>query len=88
MPLPLVILANVAVGRHWAQLEIGIVAGVTAGIAFLIGALDLAGAGTTTAGATGQSTVPVDVGIMATAVVAAALASKPVRERIDRKSVV
>jgi membrane protease YdiL (CAAX protease family) len=83
MPLPLVILANVAVGRRWAQLEIGIVAGVTAGIAFLIGALDLAGAGTTTAGATGQSTVAVDVGIMATAVVAAALASKPIRERIS-----
>ena len=84
MPLPLVILANVAVGRRWAQLEIGIVAGVTAGIAFLIGALDLAGASTTTAGASGQSTVPVDVGIMATAVVAAALASKPIREHISR----
>jgi CAAX protease family protein len=84
MPLPLVILANVALGRRWAQLEIGIVAGVTAGIAFLIGALDLAGASTTTAGASGQSTVPVDVGIMATAVVAAALASKPIRERVSR----
>lgn len=83
MPLPLVILANVAVGRRWAQLEIGIVAGVTAGIPFLVGALDMAGAGTTKAGAGGQSTLPVDVGIMATAVVAAALASKPIRDRVS-----
>jgi uncharacterized protein len=83
LPLPLVILSNVAVGRRWAQLEIGIVAGVTAGITFLVGALDLAGAGTTTAGGGGQSTLPVDIGIMATAVVAAALASKPIREHVS-----
>jgi membrane protease YdiL (CAAX protease family) len=84
LPLPLVISANVAVGRRWAHLAIGILAGVTAGITFLIGALDLAGAGTTTAGTGGHNPLPVDLGIMATAVVAAALASKPIRERVSQ----
>jgi uncharacterized protein len=84
MPLPLVVVANLAVGRRWAHLAIGILAGVTAGVTFLVGALDLAGAGTTTAGGTGSSQLPVDVGIMVTAVVAATLASKPVRDRVAR----
>lgn len=84
MPLPLVVVANLAVGRRWAHLAIGILAGVTAGITFLVGALDLAGAGTTTASGSGRSPLAVDVGIMVTAVVAAALASKPVRERLSR----
>jgi uncharacterized protein len=83
MPLPLVVVANVAAGRRWAHLAIGILCGVTAGITFLVGALDLAGAGTTTAGAAGRSPVPVDVGLMVTAVIAAALASKPIRERVS-----
>jgi CAAX protease family protein len=83
MPLPLVVVANLAVGRRWAHLAIGILAGVTAGVTFLVGALDLAGAGTTTAGGTGRSPLAVDVGIMVTAVAAAALASKPVRERVS-----
>jgi uncharacterized protein len=83
MPLPLVVVANVAVGRRWAHLAIGILAGVPAGITFLVGALDLAGAGTTTASSAGRSPIPVDVGIMVTAVFAAALASKPIRERVS-----
>jgi len=56
---------------------------VTAGIVFLLGALDAAGAGTLTAGP-GEDRLPLDVGFMATGVVAAALASKPVRERTAR----
>jgi membrane protease YdiL (CAAX protease family) len=80
-PLPLVIAANAAVGRRWAHLAIGILAGVSAGVTFLIGALDLAGAGRA-AGGPGQSPVAVDVGIMVTAAIAAALASKPLRERV------
>jgi uncharacterized protein len=84
MPLPLVILANVAVGRRWAHIAIAVLSGLSAGIAFLFGALDLAGAGTTTAGASGHNPLPVDVGIMVTAAVAAVLASKPVRERVAR----
>lgn len=84
MPLPLVITANAAVGRRWAGHATGILAGVTAGVTFLFGALDIAGAGTTSAGSSGHSPLFLDVGIMATAVVAAALVSKPVRERIAR----
>ena len=84
VPLPLVIMANVAVGRTWAHLAIGILAGTSAGLTFLIGALDLAGAGTTTAGANSQGQIDIDAGYMVTAALAAALASKPVRERVSR----
>lgn len=81
-PLPLVITANAAVGRRWAHFAIGVLGGISAGLTFLLGALDLAGAGTTTAGSSGQNPVPVDVGIMVTAVIAAAMVSKPVRDRL------
>ena len=76
------IAANAAVGRRWAHLAIGILAGVSAGVTFLIGALDLAGAGRAAGGPGTQSPVAVDVGIMVTAAIAAALASKPLRERV------
>jgi CAAX protease family protein len=56
---------------------------LTAGIVFLIGALDAAGAGTLTAGP-GENRLPLDLGFMATGLVAAALTSKPVRERTAR----
>jgi uncharacterized protein len=77
----MVITANAAVGKPWASHAIAILAGATAGITFLFG-LGLA-AGFVPAGAGGQS-LGVDVGVMATAVVAATLASRPVRERIAR----
>jgi uncharacterized protein len=83
-PLPLVIAANAAVGRRWAHLAIGILAGVSAGVTFLIGALDLSGAGRAAGAASTQNPVPVDVGIMVTAAIAAAMASKPLRERVAR----
>lgn len=83
-PLPLVIAANAAVGRRWAHLAIGILAGLSAGVTFLIGALDLSGAGRSAGAASTQNPVPVDVGIMVTAAIAAALASKPLRERVAR----
>jgi CAAX protease family protein len=77
----MVILANVAVGKPWASHATGILAGLTAGITFLVGALDLAGAGLIQVGPGGQSR-GLEVGIMVTAVVAATLASRPVRERV------
>jgi len=83
VPLPLVITANAAVGKPWAGHATGILAGMTAGAAFLIGALDLGGAGLVQAGSNGQK-LGLDIGIMATAVIAATLASKPVRERVSR----
>jgi CAAX protease family protein len=83
VPLPLVITANAAVGKSWAGQAAGILAGLTAGAVFLTGALDIAGAGLLQAGSSTQK-VGLDIGIMATAVVAAMLASKPVRERVSR----
>jgi uncharacterized protein len=79
----MVITANAAVGKSWASLATGILAGATAGVAFLVGALDLAGASLVQVGPGGQP-VGLDVSVMATAVVAATLASRPVRERIAR----
>jgi membrane protease YdiL (CAAX protease family) len=63
---------------------IDVLAGVSAGITFLVGALDLAGAGLFPASLVGQNRIPFDVGWMTTALVAAVLAYKPVRERISR----
>ena len=83
-PLPLVVTANAAVGRRWAHLAIGILAGLSAGVTFLIGAIDLSGAARTTTGSAGQNSTEVDIGIMVTAVIAAALASKPLRNRVAR----
>ena len=84
MPLPLVITANAAVGRRWASHATGILAGLTAGVTFLFGALDLASSGSIAATSSGHNPLAVDIGIMATSVVAATLASKPVRERAAR----
>jgi uncharacterized protein len=85
IPLPLIITANAAVGKRWAHIAIAILAGFIAGITFLLGALDAAGAGLLTAGPGGQSRLPLDVGFMATALVAAALASQPLRERVSKR---
>ena len=83
-PLPLVIVANAAVGRRWAHLAIGILAGVSAGVTFLIGALDLAGAGRAAGGPSAQISVQVDFAYMVTAAISAGLASRPIRERVAR----
>lgn len=79
----MVISANASVGKRWASHATGILAGLTAGGTFLVGALDLGGAGLVQAGPGGQQAA-LDGGIMATAAVAAVLAARPVRERIAR----
>lgn len=84
LPLPLILAANAGVGRPWAHYAIAILAGITAGLTFLIGAVDVVGARLLIAIPEGQSRLPLDVGIMATGVVAATLASKPVREWVAR----
>lgn len=76
----MIITANLAVGKRWAGHAIGILAGLTAGATFLFGALDFAG----NTGAGVHNSVWVDAGVMVTAVVAATLASKPVRDRLAR----
>ena len=79
----MVIAANAAVGKRWASHATGILAGLTAGGAFLVGALDLGGAGLVQSGPGGQQTA-LDAGIMVTAAIAAVLTVRPVRERIAR----
>ena len=84
LPLPLILAANAGVGRPWAHYAIAILSGFPAGLTFLIGALDVAGASLLIALPGGQNRLPLDVGIMATGLIAATLASKPVRERVAR----
>lgn len=79
----MVITANAAVGKRWATHATGILAGLTAGAAFLVGAIDLGGAGLVQTGPAGQQ-IGLDAGIMVTAGAAAVLAARPVRERIAR----
>jgi len=84
LPLPLILAANAGIGRPWAHHAIAILAGFTAGLTFLIGALDVAGASLLIAIPGVQNRLPLDIGIMATGLIAATLASKPVRERVAR----
>jgi membrane protease YdiL (CAAX protease family) len=79
-----VILANLAIGRSWAHHVIALLAGFTAGVTFLLGAIDLAGADLFPTEVVGPNRLPLDITLMGTAVVAAVLASKPVREGLAR----
>jgi hypothetical protein len=75
----MVIAANAAVGKSWAGHASGILCGLLAGSLFLFGAIDYASAGTGV-----HNPLAVDIVIMVTALAAAAVASKPVRERAAR----
>lgn len=74
----MVMAANASVGKPWAHHATGILAGLMAGSVFLFGMFDLTVPGSV------HNPAAVDYAIMATAVIAAALASKPVRERAAR----
>jgi uncharacterized protein len=78
----MVIAANAAVGKAWAHHATGILCGLLAGAMFLFGAIDYATGGG--AASPDHNPAPVDFAIMATALLAAAVASKPVREWIAR----
>ena len=84
LPLPLVIAANVAVGKRWAGEATFILAGGSAATTFIFGVLDLAEAGITGSGSAAHNSLGLDLGIMSTGVIAASLAAKPVRERVSR----
>ncbi len=74
-PLPMIIAANSSVGRSWEAHASGILCGLLAGSLFLFGAIDFASAGS------GVHNPPaVDIAVMITALAAAAVASKPVRD--------
>lgn len=74
----MVIAANAAVGKAWAHHAAGIMCGLLAGSLFLFGAIDYASGGG--AASADHNPAAVDFGYMATALAAAAIASKPVRE--------
>jgi CAAX protease family protein len=74
----MVIAANASVGKPWAHHATGILAGLMAGGVFLFGVFDMTVPGSV------HNPLAVDVGIMVTGLAAAALASKPVRERAAR----
>jgi membrane protease YdiL (CAAX protease family) len=83
-PLPLVLVANAAIGKQWAHLVIGVLTGLVAGALFLFGALDLAGAPMLASDLSRQSKLGLDIGLMATGLAAAALMANPVRQRLAR----
>jgi uncharacterized protein len=72
------------VGKTWALHAAAALAGLSAGATFLFGALDLATASRPAAAGTIHNPVSVDVGIMITAIVAAAVGSKPLRDLLAR----
>ena len=78
----MVIVANAAVGKAWAHHAAGILCGLLAGSLFLFGAIDYASGGGTASSV--HNPASVDIGIMVTALAAAAIASKPVREGLAR----
>ncbi|HYM96009.1 MAG TPA: hypothetical protein VET26_01800, partial [Candidatus Sulfotelmatobacter sp.] len=84
LPLPLVIAANSAVGKSWANTATSILGGLIAGLTCLLGALDLAGAPVLATGLGSATRVEVDAGTILTGFAAAAVVSKPVRERLAR----
>lgn len=69
-------------GKSWAGHATGILTGLTAGATFLFGAIYFAGA--LGPPATGDSARAIGAGLMITAVIAAVVASNPVRARIAR----
>ena len=83
-PLPLVLMANAAVGKRWANLAAEILSGVAGGLICLLGAADLAGAKVLTPAANSDFQLALDATVMATGLAAAAIASHPVRKRVGQ----
>jgi len=61
-----------------------VIGGLTAGVFFLLGALDLAGAPVLAGGVGANARLGLDIGTMASGFAAAALVSRPLRERLAR----
>jgi len=82
LPLPLIVTANAVIGKSWASLATGILAGLTSGATFLFGALIFAGV--LGPPAPGAFVSGFAIAVMVTAALAAVVASNPVRERVAR----
>ncbi len=83
-PLPLIITANAAVGKRWANLAAEVLGGVIGGLICLLGTADLAGARVLSPAPNVDMQRALDLTVMATGLLAAAVASWPVRSRIAR----
>src|SRR2546422_825086 len=81
-PLPLIITANAAVGKRWANLAAEVLGGVVGGLICLLGAADLAGARVLSPAPNVDMQRALDLTVMATGLLAPAVASWPVRSRI------
>lgn len=82
--MPVVVLANLAVGRRWAHYLIPILIGFLAAITFLYGGELYLASHWWNPGGTVRSSDAADIGFMTTALIAATLIFKPVRERFSR----
>jgi membrane protease YdiL (CAAX protease family) len=83
-PLPLLLTANAAVGKRWANLAAEILGGVAGGLVFLVGVADLAGAPVLAQAPNANLKLALDVSVMATGLLAAVVAARPVRTRLAR----
>ena len=77
-------LANTAVGKRWETLTAELLPGLLGGLICLFGALDLAGAQMLAPGLGGASRRALDGSIITIGFIAAAVAARPLRERIAR----
>ena len=84
-PLPLIVTANAAVGKRWANLAAEILSGVAGGLVALLGAADLAGARLLVPAGNANRQLALDLTVMATGLAAAAIASRPIRQRLARR---
>jgi membrane protease YdiL (CAAX protease family) len=78
-PLPLLLTANAAAGKRWANLAAEILGGVTGGLVFLIGVADLAGAPVLAQAPNANLKLALDISVMATGLLAAVVSARTVR---------
>ncbi|HKW70066.1 MAG TPA: CPBP family intramembrane glutamic endopeptidase [Candidatus Dormibacteraeota bacterium] len=71
-------------GKRWANLAAEILSGIAGGLVALLGAADFFGAGILVPASTPGFQRALDATVMATGLAAAAIASRPVRRRIER----
>ncbi len=81
-PLPLIITANTAIGKPWANHAAEILGGVAGGLVFLMGVADLVGAPVLAPAPNLELHRALDFTVMATGLLAAVVAARPVRRRL------
>jgi CAAX protease family protein len=80
----MIITANAAVGKRWANHAAEILGGLAGGLVCLMGVADLAGAPVLTPAPNADLKRALDLAVMATGLLAAVVAASPVRRRLAR----